>query len=122
MGGSLRRRDLSTEEWRPSDVITESDLHEVKVRFGGERRANARNDDEVKSCTTRSKGHTSVMDTYLFCMITPKRIENRDTYLQGIIFNLKTRICRLTVISHSLDKAVELALMIRMPSYKLPTI
>lgn len=42
MGGSLRRRDLNTEEWRPSAAMTaERDLHEVKVRFGGERRANA---------------------------------------------------------------------------------
>lgn len=36
MGGSLRRRNLYTEEWRRSEVMTaESNLHEVKVRFGG---------------------------------------------------------------------------------------
>jgi hypothetical protein len=36
MGGSLRRRNLYTEEWRRSEAMsTESDLHEVKVRFGG---------------------------------------------------------------------------------------
>ncbi|KAH8166171.1 hypothetical protein CIB48_g2079 [Xylaria polymorpha] len=54
MGGSLRRRDLSTEEWRPSEAMTdESDLHEVKVRFGGSvERTPETTTTKFSTCTT----------------------------------------------------------------------